>query len=107
MDADLIAGHSCLHFGGSFGPTWRRMMLRRRLTIIALTAAAVVATTLTTAQPAQAERTQACSDAIYMARVSHHLYTWHHTFYGPNHMETQEWAFNMDHYSQEMLDSCG
>jgi hypothetical protein len=82
-------------------------MLRKRLSIVALTVATVTAITLTTAQPAQAERNE---DMCRMAseifwRVSH-MYTWHYTFYGPNHPDTIWWGDRFMGMLETTVGSC-
>lgn len=85
-------------------------MLRRRLTTmalaLALAGAAVAGTTVTTARPAQAERSEMCTSAIYRMRVSNHMYTWYNVFCGPDCPETSYYYNQMVDYLDQTLDYC-
>jgi hypothetical protein len=81
-------------------------MLRKRLLMAALATAVGTATTLGIAQPAQAERSEACVSAIYGARVSSHMYTWYNVFCGSDCLETSYYFNRMVEYSDQMTGYC-
>jgi hypothetical protein len=81
-------------------------MLRKRLMMTALAVALGTATTLTIAQPAQAERSEACTSAIYGTRVSYHMYTWYNVFCGSSCPETANYWNQTLEYSDRMTSDC-
>jgi hypothetical protein len=80
-------------------------MVRKRLLSVVLSAVAVVATTLTTAQPAQAQDAF-CTGIRNAAWMSWHMYTWHNTFYGATHPDTAYWAQIYAINEDAVLDAC-